>query len=105
MTPQPRTSPEGHRSARGALQGRRARLAARGRPAAPDGRAPDRNDRVALGGVSNTRPIVLAGCGLLNTRPDTRLGALPPTKRGRRTPVEWNSPQASTTKRPASRSG
>ena len=40
--------------------------------------------RGALGGVSNTRPIVLASCGLLNTRHDTRLGALPPTKRGRR---------------------
>ncbi len=41
----------------------------------------------SLGGVSNTRPIVLAGCGLLNTRRDTRLGALPPTKRGRTTPA------------------
>ena len=29
-------------------------------------------DGVVLGGVSNTRPIVLASCGLLNTRHDTR---------------------------------
>jgi hypothetical protein len=39
----------------------------------------------SLGGVSNTRPIVLAGYGLLNTRRDTRLRCAPPTKRGRRT--------------------
>jgi hypothetical protein len=61
--------------------------------------------RVPSDGVSNTRPIVLAGCGLLNTRRDTRLGALPPTNPGRGTHTRWNSPQASASKQPASRRG
>ena len=40
---------------------------------------------LAVGYPSITqRQIVLVGCGLLNTRHDTRLGAVPPTKRGRR---------------------
>jgi len=38
----------------------------------------------SLGGISNTRPIVLAGCGLLDTRHDIRLRCASPTKRGRR---------------------
>jgi hypothetical protein len=38
--------------------------------------------RGSLGRVSNTRPIVLAGCGLLNTRRDTCLGAVTSDKAG-----------------------
>src|SRR4029077_1392664 len=56
-----------------AVRSRGARLAAGGRPASA-GRS--HALRVPSDGVSNTRPIVLAGCGLLNTRRDTRLGVL-----------------------------
>jgi hypothetical protein len=61
---------------------RGARLAAGGRPAAPDGRTPHLGMGLPSDGVSNTRPIVLAGCGLLNTRRDTRLGVAPSDKSG-----------------------
>jgi hypothetical protein len=63
MTPYLRTPHE--RAVSPCLAG--ARLAARGRPAAPDGQAPFGCPRR----VSNIRPIVLAGCELLNTRHDT----------------------------------
>jgi hypothetical protein len=53
----------------------------------------------SIDGVSNTRAIVLAGSGLLNTRHDTRLGApsdkAPETVAAR--PVNYASPRCRVT--------
>jgi hypothetical protein len=71
-----------------------------GRSHAPSG------DGVPSDGVSNTRPIVLAGCGLLNTRRDTRLGVTPSDKSGaKNSGAIGTRHRRATSDGPASRSG